>query len=322
MVIFLNYLCGSSQIIPIDEFSIDANGRGIIAVSSAQDLYYILYHKESDELEFKYAIDIKLGTGSLIYFIDRLILDDEENYQVVAHPIAEPIDTDGDGIDDLTELTERGRLSPFNPATPVDWENGVTYIPDTTTQAELSYFRTEEILGAQLNELQTVKFYILDAETDFPRLYFLNGKQHNAHYKFADAVDLEVSGKVFRGQIGFHPDIPSPNGSLGTYRFRFQLTDQIEFKYIRLVQRMLSSHLGFIKNNLCYYPVPATVELVESEILLYEDSRVCLISEDDLYGDVDYLPMNSVEGYGLLKVLEPDELPFATDVIILTESTI
>ena len=306
-----------AQVTQISTLETTSSGAARITVSSDTDHYYVLYHKEREAADFSFAIDMRLGEAGSTTLHDRLATADLDQYQVLAHPISAPVDTDGDGVDDLAELSELGSASPFNTAQPVLREDGVTQVPDTTTQRELSFLRSIDVNGAQLDELQTVKFYILDGETDYPRLYFLNGKKNLAHVDFATAVDLELSGQLYRGQIGYHPNIPAPDGTLGTYRFRFQPSDIIPFEEIRKVQRLLAAHLGFVDNNLCFYPLPAALPQVEEEQALYDDSRVCLLYESDLYGDINYLPLNLTEGYGLLRILEEGEMPLQTDVIIL-----
>ncbi len=306
-----------SQITPIEDIATDAFGKALITVSSSEANYYVLYHKETEESSFTYPIAMAIGEAGTTTLVDRLSTDALENYQVVGYPLNNPGDLDGDGISDIVEFQELGSSSPFNPAPSVDRIHGVTFVADTTTQRELSFFRSIDVLGAQLDELQTVKFYILDGETDIPRIYFLNGKEHLAHSEFASATNLPLSGKTYRGQINYHPNIPSTNGTDGAYRFRFQPTDIFPFEEIRKIQKILSTHLGFINNNLCYYPLPAALDAVAADQDIYDNSRVCLLYENDLYGDLNYLPLNITEGFGVLRVLEENETPFATDIVIL-----
>ena len=308
----------SQVVVPIQNLEFDSYGKALITVESQPENYYVLYHKESDEAEFTYPIDMRLGEAGTTELLDNLSAAEIDQYQVITFPIDAPGDVDGDGESDISEFQQLGQRSPFNPAPAVDINDGLSYIADTAVMEELSFLRDIDILGARLNELQTVKFYVLDGDKDLPRLYFLNSKVNISHADFASSTQIELSGQILTGQISFHPDILSTNGTLGAYRFRFQPSDIFPFEDVRKVQKLLATHLRFINNNLCFYPLPANLDLVAAEQASYDASRVCLLYENDLYGDIDYLPLNLTEGYGILRILEEGETPFATDIILLS----
>lgn len=309
----------SQEIVPITQLEVTPLGTAALTFASDTDSYYLLYHKQESEVRFTRAIAISMGEADNMTMHDNLTADTQENYQVLRYAIANPGDIDNDGIDDVTEIEEYNNHAPLNPAPPIDFVNGVRTIPDTMMLNDLSFNRNIDVLGQRLTNLQTVKFYLLDAQNTYPQLYFLNANTHLAHWEFAQVVPIPdiTNSKHYRGQVAWHPDILSNNGTEGMYRFRFQPTDAYSFEEIQTIQELLAAHLPFIQNNLCYYPMPAALPTVESEMALYDDSRVCLLYESDLYADIDYLPLNIKEGYGLLRNLEPNEEPNAREVIIM-----
>ncbi len=239
-------------------------------------------------------------------------------YKVFQFRVDDPADHDRDGINDVVEYNQPESHSPFNAAPEIDRFDGVVQINDAASFSELSFKRHITILGDSLSNLEVVKFYYLKNNTDNPEIYFINAHQvHIAHSEFAEAIDLTLTGNEYRGQIVYHPDILSENGTLGVYRVRFQPTDIYEFDIVQEVHEMLAKNCPFMKNNFCYYPMPPAVSLAEEESILYDDSRICLLFESDLYADIDYIPLNLEVGYGLLRILEPNELPNSRDIVLL-----
>lgn len=119
------------------------------------------------------------------------------------------------------------------------------------------------------------------------------------------------------GAIIFHPSVKAANGTLGVYRFAFQPNNDFSIAYVQKALDLLSSNMPFLKNNLCYYPLlPFGVPKYLEEQAQYNSARICVLLEQDIYADVDYLAMNGAEGYGLLRHMAPGETPGTRDVVI------
>ena len=54
----------------------------------------------------------------------------------------------------------------------------------------------------------------------------------------------------------------------------------------------------------------------KSEKALYDASRVNVLLEEDIFPDVDFIPLNEGEGYGFLREMGLDERPNPRDVVI------
>ena len=62
--------------------------------------------------------------------------------------------------------------------------------------------------------------------------------------------------------------------------------------------------------------MPRSLPLYNQEKSLYDNSRVAILLENDIYAETNFIPLNIAEGYGLLRVMTLDELPNSRDIVI------
>ncbi len=115
-----------------------------------------------------------------------------EHYRVARFSRSEPADHDGDGLDDVAEFLDAGRLGPFNPMPAIDFSDGTVSVPDRATFEELSYEGLEVRIDTHLQDLEFVKFYLLEMNTDAPQVYFMNTVTHRAHGDFSRAIGISA----------------------------------------------------------------------------------------------------------------------------------
>ena len=65
-----------------------------------------------------------------------------------------------------------------------------------------------------------------------------------------------------------------------------------------------------LDDNLAFYVPNSKLSYIQSDLPLYRESRIGLFSE------TDFLALNPGEGYGRLRVMEPDERPNLKDIVI------
>jgi hypothetical protein len=88
---------------------------------------------------------------------------------VQPYPIEQPEDHDGDGHSDVEELADQtGLYSPLNPAAPIDFNDGVTRITHRQMFRDLSYQGQDVLIDTHLESLESVKYYVLDANSEHP----------------------------------------------------------------------------------------------------------------------------------------------------------
>ena len=315
--VLTNCTLSYAQQVPILGYSIDGNQQVQITVASTEDHYYVLHLRHDPAGAFEQASAISIGENGTTTLTESLSAYPIGHYKVTEHLISNPVDTDMDGLDDMVEFADLTTKSPLNAAPSIDFHDGVVYIPDRLSFKKLSYQESSGNSNPGLNDLEVLKFYITDRESPEPRLYFVNSNTHSLHTQFASAVGLYNNGTLMTGTIAFHPFVVSPSGALGTYRFFFQPNNSFSFAYVQKATELLAANMPFLKNNLCYYPLEQVgLPLYLQEQAKYDASRVCVLFEADLYADVDYLALHVSEGYGLLRVMNINEMPGSRDVVL------
>ncbi len=314
------------QDVPILDYTVDASGRARLRIEASAEHYYILHFREELDAGGDWPVSMALGQAGSMTLGEPLAAYPLAHYRVSQHPLSDPGDIDADGIDDLEEFEALGRLAPFNPAEEIQHRDGAVGIADHEAFQALSYQGREVLIDTHLEDLEFVKFYLLDMDTDQPRVYYMNTETHRSHRSFARAIGIEQGGGgrgrgdgpgTMRGEIVFHPSVVAPNGLPGIYRFEFEPNDDYPFAEVQRAYEIIARSMPFLRNNFAYYPMPnAALPRYEREKDLYDDSRVFVLLEEDIYAEVDYLPLNLAEGYGMLVRREPGERPGSREVVI------
>ena len=172
------------------------------------------------------------------------------------------------------------------------------------------------VIDFHLRDLEFVKFFLYDMDTDRPGVYFMNTVTHRSHSSFAVSVYVPQRGRM-RGEIVYHPNVVAPDGSLGVYRFEFQPVDSYAFGAVQYAYEVMAASMPLLENNLAYYPMPLrALPLYHEEKTLYDNSRVNVLLEEDILPEVDFISLNQGTGYGFLRVMERDERPSPRDIVI------
>lgn len=99
-------------------------------------------------------------------------------------------------------------------------------------------------------------------------------------------------------------------------RFVFSTQQRVFFCYLQKATELLAANLPSLKNNLCYSLGTGSFAALFAGASDLRCVRVCVLLEDDLFADVDYLAMHVAEGYGILRVMDVNETPNARDVVV------
>ena len=300
-----------------------AVGSVPVVVESTVKNYYVLYvlHQLNGETAVEIPVSVTLGQAGTTTLTEQLSALPAERYRVDEFLIAEPGDLDGDCIDDIAELGDPAGMNPLNPAPPVEFVDGAVAIPDRETFEALSYQGRRVVIDHHLSDLEFVKFYLFRLDTDRPVVYFMNTETHRAHSWFGWVIDLWhkplwLQGEM-RGEIVYHPNVVAPDGSLGVYRFEFEPQDAYPFEAVAYGYEVLAAGMPLLDDNFAYYPMPArALPLYHEERALFDDSRVNVLLEEEVFPDVDFISLNKAEGYGFLRVMALEERPNPRDVVI------
>ena len=74
--------------------------------------------------------------------------------------------------------------------------------------------------------------------------------------------------------------------------------------------------MPFLTNNLSYFVTSRSEDEYARDEILYQDSRVPILFEADVFGDIDYWGLNQTEGFGIFRQISLDELPGPRDIVL------
>ena len=305
----------AQSIVPIESYSVEARGNVRIEVNSTTDRYYALQARQNETSSIdKLPKSITKGQEGTTILTESLKALPESHYQVVEYSLVQPADQDRDGLDDISELEDRPTNSPLNAASQVKIIDGAVSVDSKETYETLSVVNSFIPWATFLNDQEYVKFAVADIFTDNPQIYFINSNTHYIHQDFYSEVGW--SEMDFSGEIIFNPNIRSDNGSFGVYSFVYSFGYPEEFEVVQKTHELIARNMPYIENNLAYYITTFAEDDYFDEQDLYDDSRVSVVFENEIFEDVTYLPLNVAEGFGLLRALEPEETPGSKDIVL------
>ena len=277
-----------------------------IVVESTTADYFVLYVKHvlvEGRREVEIPVLVKKGEAGTTTLSESVEALPAERYRVEKYLIADPGDVDGDCIDDITELADPVGMNPVNPAPAIELSDGAVAVPDRETFDTLAFNQN------------IVKFVMFDWETDAPGVYFMNTNTHGGHPSFLDAVGIDrYQLGLVEGYFIYDSELVAPDGSLGVYYYWLSLVSA--FSFTARNHTLLAASMPLLDDNLAYYIANDLLQEVQSDLPLFRDSRVNLVFEEDVWPETSFLALNPGEGYGLLRVMDPDERPHPRDVVI------
>lgn len=310
----------------VNNAACDERGRARILVSTEPGYYYILLRGPKPN-SCTFPADISLG-GELF---DNLPALRSAFYTVKRVPVTAPLDTDGDGMNDLTELFTK-RANPLNPARIVPPTDGII-VASTRGQFDAVSHR-DNFPGAP--GVREVKFLIMGANTTNPQLFFLNANRHVYHYYFAHDV-LGYTGSLgtfnnetyftntgrrqIAGSLIVHESWQPPAGGIpGIVTMEFWPSDPVSYPFVQKAYDLVSRALPFLETRLAYHAASETQRtLYRTERAQYEAAakdRMHVITTEELFGQTTYTLLNPGVGYGRLNLHDGSSPLSVRDVII------
>ena len=199
-------------------------------------------------------------------------------------------------------------MSPLNPAGTDALTHGVVAVPDQETLEAIAY--------ADLAGALHVKFSKVDFDTDRPSVYFQDTNRFQHHDDYLDFIDIEWErSTAVVSMIMYGPELAAHDGSLGVYLFKIPPQSD----YLRFFQRvytLLAANMPLLDDNLAMWIHSGQLKRIQAEPPIYRASRMNLVFDDDVYGEITFQALNSGEGYGMLRSLDLDECPHSRDVVI------
>jgi hypothetical protein len=309
-LLFLYSFSFAQDVVPIINYAVNNSGQALLSIEANDDKYYVLTSQHSPD--FEWASTINMGVNGTMIISDPGGAYPLENYTVTEYEISNPGDIDGDGIDDITEFNNMPTDAPINFAQAIDFEDGATSIPDAETFMGLA---TVNNVGWApfLNGQLYVKFGILDRDTPEPKVYFINSNTYTIHGSFFAGIGATVSGDDGSGEIVFNPN----NGFNGTYSFNFSFGNTYEFEDAQRTYELLVANMPFLENNMNHFISQNNENnFLNNYADEYEGSRINVVLEYDVFGNINYIPFHEAEGYGYFKHMDNDETPGSRDIVL------
>ena len=275
-----------------------------IVVASTTADYFVLYVRDLVDPAWEAPVSVTRGEAGTTSLTENVEALPKERYRVEKYLVADPADVDGDCTDDITELDNLGSMNPVNAAPSIPLSDGVSAIPDQETFNSLSF-------------LGSVQFFLIDIDTNSPRLYFINGDSHATHNSFLRAVGLDwyFPGRItVSGEVDYYPQLVGPDGSSGVYVYRVR--EYLYFSHQDLFYRLLAASMPLLENDLAYYISNYTLQYFQGDLPHYAASGISLLFAQNIAPESGFIPLNEAEGYGLLRVMELEDRPNPRDVVI------
>ena len=312
--LFLNSFSFAQEVVPIINYSVNNSGQALLSIEAEDDKYYVLTSEHSPD--FEWATTINMGVNGTMLISDPGGAYPLENYTVTEYDISNPGDIDGDGIDDITEFNNMPTDAPINFAQAIDFEDGATSIPDAETFMGLATINNvgwAPFLDGQLY----VKFGILDRDTPEPKVYFINSNTYTIHGAFFAGIGATVTGDDGSGEIVFNPNTILPGGVIGSYSFNFSFGNTYDFEASQRTYELLVANMPFLQNNLNHFISEGNENYYMNNYAEdFEGTRINVVLESDVFGDINYIPFHEAEGYGYFKHMEVDETPGSRDIVL------
>ncbi len=295
-----------------------------IVVSSTGADYFVLYveRPNRDNPRQYVPVSVTRGQAGTTTLKDNLAALSPTKYRVEKYQVAQPGDLDGDCVDDITELDDLGAHNPIN-ATRATTNVSVKAALDS--REAFQAFSDKQDSGTNafevLDGLEHVKFMILGEFGTNPSIYFIDTTSPKWHLVLLS--ELRELGEpeahllvAMKGNLVYHPNVIAPDGSLGMYRFSYNIGSGGFSRTANLYQ-LLASAMPFLENNLAYYPqTERELWHYQREKAKYDASRVNIVLEEDILPDVAYIPLNQAEGYGRLRLMGEGDDPRPGDIAI------
>lgn len=316
LLFFSAFIGHAQQVVPIINHNVNSNGQIQLEVNSSTANYYVLKVRHSIDSTFELATSITKGNPNTTIISEPLGAYPIQHYQVLEYPINSPFDIDGDTVDDITEFENIPLQSPFNAGKPKAKFHGLLALDSLSRFKELSVNNQLVQWNEYLNGIDYLKYLITDIYSSHPQIYFINSNNYLFHEDFAKAFNLDfVGANSKKGQVIYHPTVVSNNGTLGVFSFNYSVNKTEDFSTIQKTHELLAANMPFLENNLSYYVNVNNEGAYENDKALFQNSRVPVIFEADVFAEIDYWGLHEAEGYGLFRKMELDEVPGSKDIV-------
>ena len=181
---------------------------------------------------------------------------------------------------------------------------------------------------------QLVKFLVANADTPEPQIYFMNTNTFENHYPFAqEALNVKLSNGEFNavtyfrddgrefiaGVLMYHPNSVHKDVE-GIYTFGFWPSDPVKHKHVYACWQLIQQNMPISHNRIFYNPASdihgSGIEIEQSA---YSSSGILIKTNEDLLGEVSYIPLNLGQSFGKIRLIGSNNRipPTVSDIVVL-----
>ena len=166
-----------------------------------------------------------------------------------------------------------------------------------------------------------MRFLMFDLDTDRPQVYYLDSSvlRGDTHLHYLRALELESidEDEVFTGNITYDPDLTAPDGSPRNCHYEIR-----RGKWFLSPEAMLRFHTALAASmsvpgsNLALFLTNGELPHLQPELSVLREYGVPLFLQEDYDAEIDFLALNTGEGYGRLRLMASDERPHSRDIVV------
>lgn len=319
IVLFLlcMYHFSTAQNVPILSYDVNSYGQAQLEIDGDANKYYVLTAQHQPGLTYESITSMTMGIDGTMYVSEPLAAFPVTSYKITAHSIVSPIDTDRDGVDDITEFNDLPTQAPLNFAAPIPFIDGTTSIDSYETYSDLAVVNNNIPWAQFLNNQEFAKFVIVNQDSDNPEVYFVNSNTHYIHADFINTLNLNNSDVTVTGEIVYNPNEILPTGVIGTYSFNYSFGNSYPFSHTQRTFELLAANMPYLQNNFKHFIGDGGENAYENiHKNDFVGSRITVELESDVFADVDFLPFHQAEGFGYFRHMQLDENPGSRDIVI------
>jgi len=190
--------------------------------------------------------------------------------------------------------------------------------------------RRNDIPG--MKDIWVCKFLVVDIDGPSPMLFFMNTRMYEHHFLYYrrvtgraisepdfDAISYysNAGRKNLAGSLVAHDNYCDDKHPHGIYSIDYWPTDPVSFTYVALTWDLITEAMPFARERIVYHLSSQTqMDQFRTERALYEGSPIRWIDTDHLFSNLTFIPLNLGDSYGILKIMNEDEIPAFRDIVI------
>lgn len=228
------------------------------------------------------------------------------------------------------------------PGAPINWvinaisaksETPELEIPGTHTLDDKAMFKALSVPNIAPGGFggRELKFIITDVHKNAPQLHLMNTQRFAYHYSFVvEALKIKTSIEAFNRATYFSKNRMFLAGSIlehgsygpdGVYALQFWPVDPVSFEHVRLTYDLARKALPS-DMKLVFTPLGAAQEAMALKHMQdFHAQGIDLVMNADLIRDVKFLPLNTGQSVGRLKIMKPGKNPrlAQSDIPVFTQ---